>query len=154
MQRGRRLAFDVGSARIGVAVCDPDGILATPLSYISRDDDDIANALALVAEYEAVAIYVGLPLNLEGKFTRSTFEALEFAYQLEDETTVRVRMLDERFSTKIAQSKMHEAGRNVKNSRKDIDSASAVEILERALEILKSGKEAGRTTDAVEQSHS
>jgi len=63
-------------------------------------------------------------------------------------------MLDERFSTKIAQGKMHQAGRNVKNSRKDIDSASAVEILERALEILKSGKEAGRTTDAVEQSNS
>jgi putative Holliday junction resolvase len=64
-----------------------------------------------------------------------------------------VRIIDERFSTKIAQSKLQEAGRNVKNSRKDIDSASAVEILERALDILKTGKEAGRSTDAVEQSN-
>lgn len=150
MQRGRRIAFDVGTARIGVAVCDPDGILATPLTKIDREDDDIANALAYIEEHQAVAIYVGLPLNLEGKWTRSTFDALYFAQELEESTNVRVRLIDERLSTRAAQANLHAAGRTIKTSKDIIDSASAIEILERALEILKAGRDAGKTTDAAE----
>lgn len=150
MQRGRRIAFDVGTARIGVAVCDPDGILATPLGKIERNDDDIASALACISDNEAVAIYVGLPLNLEGKWTRSTFDALYFAQELEEATHVRVRMIDERLSTRAAQANLHAAGRTVKSSKSIIDSASAIEILERALEILKAGREAGKTTEVAE----
>jgi putative Holliday junction resolvase len=150
VQRGRRIAFDVGTARIGVAICDPDGILATPLDKIDRDDDDISRSLAYINEYEVVAIYVGLPLNLEGKWTRSTFDALYFAQELEEVTNVRVRMIDERLSTRAAQANLHAAGRSVKTSKGIIDSASAIEILERALEILKAGREAGKTTELAE----
>lgn len=150
MQRGRRIAFDVGTARIGVAICDPDGILATPLDKIEREDDDISKSLAYINEYEVVAIYVGLPLNLEGKWTRSTFDALYFAQELEEVTNVRVRMIDERLSTRAAQANLHAAGRSVKTSKGIIDSASAIEILERALEILKAGREAGKTTELAE----
>ena len=150
MQRGRRIAFDVGTARIGVAICDPDGILATPLEKISRSDNDIKQALTYINENEVVAIYVGLPLNLEGKWTRSTFDALYFAQELEDETNVRVRMIDERLSTRAAQANLHAAGRSIKTSKDVIDSASAIEILERALEVLKAGREAGKTTQAAE----
>ncbi len=150
MQRGRRIAFDVGTARIGVAVCDPDCILATPLEKISRDDKDIEAAVAYINEFEAVAVYVGLPLNLEGKWTRSTFDALYFAQELEEETNVRVRMIDERLSTRAAQANLHAAGKTVKSSKAIIDSASAIEILERALEILKAGREAGKTTEVAE----
>lgn len=152
MQRGRRIAFDVGSARIGVAMCDPDAILSSPLARIERGDGDIAQALRLIAEHQVVAIYVGLPINLEGKWTRSTFDALYFAQELEEETPVRVRMIDERLSTKAAQANLHSAGRTVKSSKDVIDSASAIEILDRAIEILKTGREAGKTTDAAEQS--
>jgi putative Holliday junction resolvase len=150
VQRGRRIAFDVGTARIGVAICDPDGILATPLDKIERDDDDISRSLAYIKEYEVVAIYVGLPLNLEGKWTSSTFDALYFAQELEEVTNVRVRMIDERLSTRAAQANLHAAGRSVKTSKGIIDSASAIEILERALEILKAGREAGKTTELAE----
>jgi putative Holliday junction resolvase len=150
VQRGRRIAFDVGTARIGVAVCDPDGILATPLTKIDREDDDIQQAIAYIEEHQAVAIYVGLPLNLEGKWTRSTFDALYFAQELEESTNVRVRLIDERLSTRAAQANLHAAGRTIKTSKDIIDSASAIEILERALEILKAGREAGKTTDAAE----
>jgi putative Holliday junction resolvase len=150
VQRGRRIAFDVGTARIGVAICDPDGILATPLDKIEREDDDISKSLAYINEYEVVAIYVGLPLNLEGKWTRSTFDALYFAQELEEVTNVRVRMIDERLSTRAAQANLHAAGRSVKTSKGIIDSASAIEILERALEILKAGREAGKTTELAE----
>jgi putative Holliday junction resolvase len=140
----------VGTARIGVAICDPDAILATPLSRIERDDNDIKNALAYIDEHQVVAVYVGLPLNLDGKWTRSTFDALYFAQELEDESNVRVRLIDERLSTRAAQANLHAAGRTIKTSKDVIDSAAAIEILERALEILKAGREAGKTTEIAE----
>lgn len=151
MQRGRRIAFDVGAVRIGVATCDPDAILASPQHFVERSDRDVEICLNLVRENDAVAIYVGLPLNLEGKWTQSTFDALYFAQDLEEQTTTRVRLIDERLSTKVAQNQMREAGRSIKNSRKDIDSAAAVEILERAIEVLKAGRDAGITTAEAEQ---
>lgn len=148
MQRGRRIAFDVGSARIGVSICDPDGILASPLPRIDRDGQEIAQVEKLLEEYQPVAIYVGLPINLEGKFTRSTYDAVYFAQDIEATTTTRVRMIDERLSTRAAQAAMHSSGHSVKSSKEWIDSASAVEILERALEVLKAGREAGKTVDS------
>ena len=151
MQRGRRIAFDVGSARIGVAICDPDGILATPLERIDRADDELDRVKSLLEDYEPVAIYVGLPVSLDAKFTQSTFEALYFAEDIETITTTRVRLIDERLSTKMAQANLHSAGRNVRNSRAVIDSASAVEILERALDILKAGREAGKSVEAINE---
>ena len=144
MQRGRRLAFDVGTVRIGVAVCDLDGILASPLHRIERDGSELESVKKLLAELEPVAIYVGLPINLEGKFTQSTYDAVYFAEDIEEVTTTRVRMVDERLSTRAAQAQLHSAGKTVKSSKEWIDSASAVEILERALEVLKAGREAGK----------
>jgi putative Holliday junction resolvase len=152
MQRGRRIAFDVGSARIGVAICDPDGILASPLDRIDRTGDELERVKLLLAEYEPVAIYVGLPISLEAKFTQSTFESLYFAEDIETITTTRVRLVDERLSTKMAQANLHESGRNTRTSKAVIDSASAVEILERALDVLKAGREAGKTVDAINES--
>jgi putative Holliday junction resolvase len=152
MQRGRRIAFDVGTARIGVAICDPDGILATPLDRIDRTGDELDRVKDLLTAYEPVAIYVGLPISLEAKFTQSTFDALYFAEDIETITTTRVRLVDERLSTKMAQANLHDSGRNTKNSRAVIDSASAVEILERALDVLKAGREAGKSVDAINES--
>ena len=153
MQRGRRIAFDVGAARIGVALCDPDAILSSPLPKIERNDNDIEQALRHIVDNEVVAIYVGLPISLDGKWTRSTFDALYFAQELEESTNIRVRMIDERLSTRAAQANLHAAGRTVKSSKDVIDSASAIEILERALEVLKQGREAGKTTEAAEKDH-
>jgi len=153
VQKGRRIAFDVGAARIGVALCDPDGILSSPLPRIERKDDDVERALSYIVEHEVVAIYVGLPISLDGKWTRSTFDSLYFAQELEDVTNVRIRMIDERLSTRAAQANLHAAGRTIKSSKDVIDSASAMEILERALDVLKLGREAGKTTEAAEQSN-
>jgi putative Holliday junction resolvase len=152
MQRGRRIAFDVGRARIGVAICDPDGILATPLDRIDRTGDELDRVKLLLNEYEPVAIYVGLPISLDAKFTQSTYESLYFAEDIETITTTRVRLVDERLSTKMAQANLHESGRNTRTSKAVIDSASAVEILERALDVLKAGREAGKTVDVINES--
>src|SRR3954470_12084857 len=77
--RGRRLGVDVGKVRVGVALSDPDGILATPLVTVSRDNAfsaegaaadsvpaDIAELVRLVVEHEAVQVVVGLPVRLNG----------------------------------------------------------------------------------------
>ena len=149
MQRGRRIAFDVGAARIGVAICDPDAILSSPLGNIQRGDADVDQAISLIEQNDAVAIYVGLPLNLEGRWTRSTFDALYFAQEIEEKTNVRVRMIDERLSTKAAQANLHAAGKTIRTSKDLIDSASAIEILERAIEVLKAGRDAGKTTEVA-----
>lgn len=68
MRRGRRLAIDVGDARIGVASCDPDGILATPVETVPGRDVPAAHRRLrqLVEEYEPIEVVVGLPRSLKG----------------------------------------------------------------------------------------
>lgn len=136
MITGVRIAIDVGSVRIGVAKCDAEGLLATPLMTISAGPEAVSQALGLVQEYEAICVYVGKPISLAGKDTASTQLAIEFAgkiaAQLKDSDT-QVRLIDERLSTVSAQRGMHESGRSVKQSRDAIDQAAAVVILEHAL---------------------
>ena len=136
MVNGVRLALDVGSVRIGVAKCDSEGLLATPLVTITSGPNAINEVCELVYEFEAKCVYVGKPISLAGKDTASTMAALDFAsllaIQLENDS-VTVRLIDERLSTVSAQRGMHEAGRTVKQSRDAIDQAAAVVILEHAL---------------------
>jgi putative Holliday junction resolvase len=67
MERGRRIAFDYGDARIGVAICDPDGILATPLPFLDAKHPKLIQHIGeLVAEYEPLRIYLGEPKHLSG----------------------------------------------------------------------------------------
>jgi putative Holliday junction resolvase len=136
MVNGVRLALDVGSVRIGVAKCDAEGLLATPLVTITSGPDAVNEVYELVHEFEAKCVYVGKPISLAGKDTASTMAALDFARflakQLENDA-VAVRLIDERLSTVSAQRGMHEAGRTVKQSRDAIDQAAAVIILEHAL---------------------
>lgn len=133
--RGRRIAFDFGLARIGVAICDPEGILATPLEAIATKGclDAIKK---LVEEYQPVALYVGKPLQLSGEASSSLEAAREFAKELE-QCGVPIRFIDERFTTKSAARSLSEAGYSAKESKSKIDSAAAVAILESALAMEK-----------------
>ncbi len=136
MITGVRIALDVGTVRIGVAKCDREGLLATPLTTISAGPDSLNQVKLLVDEHDVVCVYVGKPINLAGKDTASTKSALDFAHELSVllvESNSEVRMIDERLSTVSAQRGMQEAGRNVKQSRDAIDQAAAVVILEHAL---------------------
>jgi putative Holliday junction resolvase len=136
MVTGVRIALDVGTVRIGVAKCDPEGLLATPLVTVAAGADAVAEIAGLIAEHNAICVYIGKPISLAGKDTASTLSAIEFASDLVTqlgELPVSVRLIDERLSTVSAQRGMHEAGRNTKQSRDAIDQASAVVILEHAL---------------------
>ena len=137
MVNGVRLALDVGSVRIGVAKCDRDGLLATPLSTLTAGKDALRKIIEFVDEHEAICVYVGKPISLAGKDTASTQAALDFAAKLTEQladSDVCVRMIDERLTTVSAQRGMHAAGLNVKQSRDAIDQAAAVVILEHALD--------------------
>lgn len=133
-QRGRRLGIDVGSVRIGVAVCDPDGILATPVETVRRDTgggSDIARVAALVAEYEAVGVIVGLPKTLRNTDGAAVAAAREFGDALTSAISpVSVEYVDERLTTVTAAQALRASGRSAKSSRAVIDQAAAVAILQ------------------------
>ena len=141
MLRGVRFGVDVGSVRIGVAKCDPDGMLATPLETIAAGETAIPKIIDLIKEHAPIAVYVGNPLSLNGQVTQSTIEASEFARALVSAISshpeigeIEVRLIDERLSTVSAQRGLHEVGRTQKSSREVIDQAAAIRILEHALE--------------------
>ena len=134
VQKGRRLAFDYGDVRIGVAVSDRDGILATPVVTLETKKIDLWDRIFdLLAEYEPIELYVGRPVHLAGHESESTTKSELFAKELRERFDLTVTMIDERLSTVSAQRQLREAGRSAKNSRSAIDQAAAVGILELAL---------------------
>jgi putative Holliday junction resolvase len=138
MQRGRRIAFDYGDVRIGVAVCDPDGILSSPVSTLNTGDSKLSvRILHLFAEYEPIRIYVGKPSHMDGRDSQSSVKANEFARMLEELTNSPVELIDERLSTVTATKNMKDSGVKAKDARASIDQAAAVAILNFALEIEK-----------------
>jgi putative Holliday junction resolvase len=131
---GRRLAFDYGDVRIGVAVCDIDAILSTPLEPLNSKHPALMNQVReLVTEYEPVRIYVGQPLNLSGEPSASSAKANTFAEQLRSNFDCDVVMIDERLTTVSASALLTQAGVNTKDQKKLIDSVAAVAILESGL---------------------
>ena len=131
---GRRLAFDYGDVRIGVAVCDMDGILSSPLEPLNSKHPALLDHVGdLVKEYEPVRIYVGQPLNLSGKPSASSAKASAFAEQLRSSFDCEVVMIDERLTTVSASALLTQAGVNTKDQKKLIDSVAAVAILESGL---------------------
>ena len=132
--RGRRIAFDYGDARIGVAICDPDGILATPLPFLdARKPKVIKDVIALFKEYEPIAIYLGKPQHLSGADGESVVKVEVFASAIREVTATPIHFVDERLTTVDAQRKLREAGKSAKESRALIDSMAAVAILEAGL---------------------
>lgn len=134
MARGRRIAFDYGDARIGVAICDPDGILATPLPFLDARNPKLGREIAaLLDEYLPIAIFIGLPKHLSGEEGDAVSKVKAFAATIAEITKTPITFIDERMSTVGAQRKLHEAGKSAKESRALIDSMAAVAILESGL---------------------
>jgi putative holliday junction resolvase len=138
LPRGRRLGVDVGKVRVGVAVSDPDGILATPLVTVSRDmgaaadsvPADIAELVRLAGEHEAVQIVVGLPVRLNGAEGPAAIDIRAYAERLARAAPVPVVLTDERMSTVVATRRLAERGVRGKRQRAVVDQAAAVEILQ------------------------
>ena len=148
---GVRIGVDVGSVRVGVAACDPAGLIATPVSTLSRGKGDLAALAALVAEREAVEVVVGLPTSLSGRAGPAAAAAEAYAGALAARVPVPVRLVDERFSTVGAQRDLRASGVDTRRGRSVIDQAAAVIILQGALDAERSsGLAPGRLVQAVD----
>jgi putative Holliday junction resolvase len=132
-RRGVRLAIDWGDARIGVAACDSDGVLAYPLTTVRAGECEIPELVALMADYEPIEVLVGLPRSLSGAEGPAAAKARERAARLAAGIGVPVRLVDERLTTVTASQRLHETGKRAKEQRRLIDAAAAVAILEQAL---------------------
>ncbi|MDN8579169.1 Holliday junction resolvase RuvX [Corynebacterium bovis] len=137
--RGRRLGLDVGTVRIGVAVSDPDGILATPVETVRAEPGtgdhpghELGRILDIAEDNAVVEVVVGLPVTLRGRDTASTRRARVYAETLREELgpSVPVRLADERLSTMAATQAMQASGVSAKKGRGRIDQAAAVHILQ------------------------
>lgn len=151
-RRGVRLGIDVGKARIGVARCDPDGMLAVPVETVPRSDAAIGRLQELALEYAPLEWVVGLPFNLQGQETPSTTDARQFAAELFDATQIPVRLVDERLTTVSAQALLHSAGRNTKSSRAVIDQVAAVVLLQYTVDSERRGRTIGEALSQKENS--
>lgn len=134
-RRGRRLGIDVGDVRIGVAVSDPDGILATPVETVAAGPDAIARLAELVREHDVIECVVGLPVGLSGREGPAAAKVRAFCADLLTAVDpVDVRLFDERMTTMTADSMLRQSGRSGRGRRSIIDQAAATVILQTALE--------------------
>jgi putative Holliday junction resolvase len=153
VRRGRRIAVDVGDARIGVASCDPDGILATPVETVPGRDVPSAHRrlAAIVDEYEPIEVVVGLPRSLKGGEGPAAAKVRAFAQEMARRIApVPVRLVDERMTTVTAAQGLRASGVSSKKGRKVVDQVAAVVILQNALETERvSGSPPGEGVEVV-----
>ena len=148
---GRIAAFDYGTVRIGIAICDPDWILASPLEVHPaanwRDHGDYFRSL--IKSERVVGIVVGLPIHCDGGESEKSKESREFAKWLAAETQLPVRMFDERFTTADANRRI---GGNLTRAKKKqrVDAMAALVLLESFMEASRYRQAvAGESPDAT-----
>jgi putative Holliday junction resolvase len=134
---GRIMALDVGDVRIGVAVSDPLGILATPHSVVDAVPGDIAiqTIANLVRELSIVYVVSGLPKNLKGEEGPQAQKVRAFNEKLEAALDVEVKTQDERFTTALVERAMVQAGVRRKKRKQKIDMLAAQQILQSHLDL-------------------
>lgn len=139
MRRGVRVGVDVGDVRIGVAMSDPSGMVATPVETVPRGPGDLAAIKAVVDEHDAVEVVVGLPRSLSGGEGPAAVKVRAFAAGLAAVLDpVPVRLCDERLSTVTAEAQLRGQGRKGRRRRAVVDQAAAVVILQNALDTERS----------------
>ena len=137
---GRTLGLDMGDVRIGVALSDPTGLLASPLDTIKvkTREQAIQRIVELISDYQVGQVVAGLPISLNGHIGPQAQKVRDFISALEARLTVPVVMWDESYSTVEADEMMREAGTR-KSRRKDLrDAAAAAVILQQYLDSQKS----------------
>ncbi|MGH9111017.1 MAG: Holliday junction resolvase RuvX [Acidimicrobiales bacterium] len=135
MSGARAIGLDIGSRRIGVAVSDSEGTVATPYEVVTRAGDravDHARIVALVAEAEAGVVVVGLPLSLDGSIGPAARSILEESDELRAELPVAVEVVtwDERLSTVEAERSLRAGGVTGRKGRRVVDQVAATVILQ------------------------
>jgi putative Holliday junction resolvase len=135
-QRGRWMAIDWGERRIGLAISDPTGTIATPAGIIQRRAGKRAPVAELVRRAEALearGVVMGLPLDGEGDETPRSSECRRVATELARRTALPVALLDERFTTAAALRAVREMGGSTRDRKGDVDALAATVLLQHAL---------------------
>lgn len=140
----RTLGVDLGDVRIGLAVSDPDGLVATPLETIPAGDvgdaERLGRCLAEIAERErAGRVVIGLPRALSGREGQPAQHARAVAEHVGDAGDLEVELWDERFSTVEAERSMLEGGTGRRERRQAVDRVAATLILQAFLDAQRSG---------------
>jgi putative Holliday junction resolvase len=125
----RVIALDVGEKRIGVAASDPLGRTAQPLETIKRDERFVERLLELIAELGAERLVVGLPLSLDGTESSQAGAVRRFAEEIQERLNIPVTFVDERLSSREANSYIAEGGRRPGRERGATDRVAAALIL-------------------------
>lgn len=131
---GRMLGLDIGERRIGIAVSDEMGMIASPVGLIQRAGDVASELRALILQYNAVRLVAGLPVGLNGREGLQAALVREFTDALAAEIDVPLDYWDERLSTTVAERSLI-AGGTKRNARKQkIDAVAAAVILQSYLD--------------------
>jgi putative Holliday junction resolvase len=132
---GRVLGLDLGDARVGVAISDPDRRLAVPLGTVRTGAPDDLKAIAkLVREHDVTLVVLGLPLTMAGERGTRARHAEGFADALRSVLEVPVVLQDERLSTVEAERALREAGATGRERRRRVDRSAATVILQSYLD--------------------
>lgn len=134
--RGRWLAIDWGERRIGLAISDPTGTIASPAGAIERRMGKRAPVAELVRRtmsLEARGIVMGLPLDGEGEDTVRSLECRRVAVELARRTALPVALVDERFTTAAALRAVRDMGGSTRGRKGDVDALAATVLLQQAL---------------------
>ena len=144
--RGRLMAVDVGDRRIGVAISDPTGTIASPAGFLERragKRPPLTALLARAAELEARGFVVGLPLDQDGAETPRTEEARRLAHELAARTGLPARLVDERFTTAAALQAIKTMEGSTRGRKGDVDSMAATLLLQHALRLAENDGQPG-----------
>jgi putative Holliday junction resolvase len=136
--RGRLLAIDYGERRVGLAISDPTGTIASPAGVIVRragKRPPIAEIVRRAEALEARGFVMGLPLDGNGDETGRTTEVRAIAAELTKRTGLSVVLVDERYTTAKALRTIREMGGSTKGRKGDVDAMAATVLLQHALQL-------------------
>ncbi|HEY1953710.1 MAG TPA: Holliday junction resolvase RuvX [Gemmatimonadaceae bacterium] len=134
----RFLAVDYGRKRVGLAIADPLGMIASPAGFIERREGKrppITKIIARATELEARGYVIGLPLDGEGRETDWTAEVRKLGAEIAKRTGMPVRFYDERYSTAAALRTVRELGESTRGRKGDVDAMAAAILLQHALNV-------------------
>lgn len=133
----RVLGVDWGERRIGLAVSDDTGTIASPYKTVANDAAVLASIVQAAAEAAAEEIIIGFPLTMTGEEGPQAEKVKEFAFALQSRVALPIKFVDERLTTKAALEKLRHAGAPPLKIKATADAAAAALILQTYLDTLK-----------------
>lgn len=137
MSFGRRLGVDYGETRVGLAICDIDGLVATPLTTLRNDKTLFSRLEEIIAEHQIKGIYLGKPKQLSGVEGATVELVAAFAVRFSESFEIPITYVDERLTSAEAQRRLTESGKSSKETRGLVDQLAALSILELGLQVEK-----------------